>query len=126
MADQSMEKSKLELDRCILFPRTREAVSAIENGVLDSRFEVEVIDLDYSSLSKLRLFGFFSYPKESGLSVTKNSFIKISSVEVELAVETALKSRKETNDRLLTKLIDSFVEKAKRSIRQELPIWFNT
>jgi hypothetical protein len=121
-----MDKSKLELDRCILFPRATEAMLAIENKDIDSRYEIEVIDINYSSLSKLETFGFFSYPKELGLSVSKNSFVKIPSTKVPLVVDTALKARKETNDHELINLIDRFVEKAKRSVRQELPIWFNT
>ncbi len=121
-----MERSKLELDRCILFPRAEGAASAIEAGEIDSRFEIEVIDLNYSSLSKLGLFGFFSYPKKSDLSVPKNCFVKVSSKQVPLVIETALKARKETNNKDLLRLIDRFVEKAKRSSSQGLPIWFNT
>ncbi len=121
-----MERSKLELDRCILFPRAEGAVSAIENGEIDSRYEIDVIELDYSSLSKLGLFGFFTYPKESGLCITKNNFVKIPPDRISLTIDAALKSRKETNDKVLIKIIDRFVEKAKKSSKQGLPIWFNT
>ncbi len=120
-----MQISKLELDRCILFPRGEEAVMAIENSEIDSRYEVEVIDLDYSSYQKLELFGFFSYPVETGLSVTKNNFVKIYPEFVALAIKNALKTRRRTTDRELLKLIDHFVEKANRSKSQEMPIWFN-
>jgi hypothetical protein len=121
-----MESRKLELDRCILFPRAAGAVAAVENCEIDSRFEIEVIDLDYSTLSKLQLFGFFAYPKETGLCVMKNSFVKIPQSQVHITIEVALKSRKETNDKVLWRLIDRFVEKAKRSSSQGMPIWFNT
>ncbi len=121
-----MKRSKLELDRCILFPRAEGAVSAIERSEIDSRFEIEVIDVSYSSLSKLELFGFFSYPINSGLNIAESCFVKVPSKLLPLVIDTALKSRKEMNDKELLRLIDSFVEKAKRSSNQGLPIWFNT
>jgi hypothetical protein len=121
-----MAISKINQDRCILFPRSEQAVAAIENREMDVRYKIEVIDLDYSSLSKLMLFGFFAYPKEAGLNVVKNSFIKILPCQVALTIDAALKSRKETSDKNLLRLIDRFVEKAKRSENQGLPIWFNT
>ncbi len=121
-----MERNKLELDRCILFPRTEEALTAIDSKEIDNRYEIELIDLDYSSLSKLEIFGFFSYPKDSGLSVVKNSFVKIPTNLVSVGIDVALSSRKETNDKELLRLIDRFVEMSKRSNKQGLPIWFNT
>ena len=121
-----MEKSKLELDRCILFPRSQKASVAIENRELDSRYETEVIDISYSDLSKLNIFGFFDYPKDIGISIVKNSFIQLPAVHIPLAIDAALKSRKETIDKDLLNLIDRFVQKAKNSSRQGLPIWFNT
>lgn len=121
-----MDRSKLELDRCILFPRVKEAVVAIENMEIDSRYEIEVIDLTYDLLSKLELFGFFSYPKGIELSIKKNSFIKLPAIHILEAIETALKARKQTDSKELTRIIDKFVEKAKHSEKQGLPIWFNT
>jgi len=121
-----MERSKLETDRCILFPRAEGAVIAIDNMQIDSRFEIEVIDLNYSSLSKLQIFGFFNYPAELGIIIVKNGFYKIPSNHLPLIIETALLSRKQTNDHVLLKLIDTFVNKTKRSIDDDLPIWFNT
>ena len=121
-----VEKSKLELDRCILFPRVEEAVIAIESKEIDSRYEVEVIDLNYSLLSKLELFGFFSYPKKVDIKVTKNNLIKIQAEYLSLVIEVAINSRKQTTDKELIRVIDRFVEKSQRSKKQGLPIWLNT
>lgn len=121
-----MEKSKLELDRCILFPRVEEAVIAIESKEIDSRYEVEVIDLNYSLLSKLELLGFFSYPKKVDIKVTKNNLIKIQAEYLSLVIEVAINSRKQTTDKELIRVIDRFVEKSQRSKKQGLPIWLNT
>jgi len=121
-----MERSKLELDRCILFPKAEEVVTAIENSVIDSRYEIEVIDIDFSTLSKLQIFGFFNYPKELGINIVSNDFVKILAIHLPSVIETALESRKQTNDRELLKLIDTFVGKAKQSNSNSLPIWFNT
>lgn len=121
-----MEEGKLNLDRCILFPREEGAVIAIENREIDSRYRIDVIDLSFSLFAKLRLFGFFDYPEEYFLTISNNDFKKVDSSNVEVLIETALKSRKQTNDKELLSLIDRFVEKAQYSKRHQLPIWFNT
>jgi len=121
-----MERRKLELDRCILFPRDEKAVTAIESKEIDSRYEVEVIDLNYNLFSKLELFGFFSYPREVNIEVTRNNFIKIQAKHLSLIIEVAIDSRKQTSDKELIRVIDRFVEKSQRSKKQGLPIWLNT
>ena len=121
-----MEASKLNLDRCILFPKDEGAVHAIENKEIDNRYKIEVIDLNYSQLSKLRLFGFFDSPDNENLNIANNDFVKVDSSQVSMLIEKALETRKRTNEKELLKLIDKFVEKAKRSDKNNLPIWFNT
>jgi len=121
-----MERNKLELDKCILFPRAEDAAKAIENSEIDSRYEIELIEISSSNFSKLQLYGFFSYPKHLGISVHRNNFVKILASQLPLVIETALESRKQTNDREILKLIDTFVSRAKLSSNKSLPIWFNT
>jgi len=121
-----MERSKLEQDRCILFPQDEGAVEIIESKEIDSRHEIKVIDFTNSQFCKLGLWGFFDYPKESALSIDKNSFVKVEVEQIPLVVQSALNARKQTNEAELINLIDKIVEKANNSLKVKLPIWFNT
>jgi len=121
-----MQQSFRELDRCILFPRSRLAADCIEAKELDSRYEVDVIDLNYSQFSKLELFGFFAFTVSDQSKIRANSFVQLKPENLQLAIECALTARKQTKDMEMLKLIDKYVEKAKRSRKLNLPIWFNT
>ena len=113
-------------ERCIIFPRSNEAAALVESNVKGSRFEIEQIDLSYDQYAKLKLFGFFDYPKETGVKILSNSFVKIETRDIPVLIDSALISRKEIGDRCLLKVIDRFVEKCTRSVVQNLPIWFST
>ena len=67
-------------DRCILFPQSQGAVDCIESNELDKRYEIEIIDFSYSQMSKLDLFGFFTF---SDFRIKQNSFVKLSSGDIE-------------------------------------------
>lgn len=114
------------MDRCILFPRSLEAVAAIESTKIDNRYEVEVIEIDFSTLAKLRLFGFFDYPVVMGLCIANDSCVKVSASQLNTVIETALESRRKTSDYEILVFIDRFVEKAKRSEVMQCPVWIYT
>ena len=121
-----MQQSKLQSDRCILFPQTKEAVNCIESKELDSRYVIDVIDLTYSQSCKLEIYGFFDFSKGRQSKIKENSFVKVNAYDIPLALKSALSARKQTQDENMLKLIDKFVEKANHSKILNMPIWFNT
>ncbi len=121
-----MQQNKVQSDRCILFPQTKEAVNCIESKELDSRYVIDVIDLTYSQSCKLEIFGFFDFSKNGQSQIKENSFVKLNADDIHLSLESALSARKQTEDQEMVKVIDKFIEKANHSKIISMPIWFNT
>ncbi len=121
-----MKLKNLQKKRCIIFPLDTKAAKALEYGQIYERCSIDVIKLNLSTVLKLHTFGFFrSILGRKNYSPNEQLSFSLYQPHIPAFIDSALEVRKETQDKELLRITDQFLERAKRSINNDLPIWFN-
>lgn len=112
---------------CFIFPLESKAAEAIEGGLIDERYGVEILEISRNQLMKFIALGFLKVKaKELDTPVLGAlSPLKIEQYEIDQVIEAALSVRKDVANFSDHQIIDKFVSRAKRSNKSNLPFWIS-